>query len=59
MGGGSEVAGVAMSPILKVGIFPENAAIIAVGALTATMAAGLYPAWRAGRIAPVETIRLV
>lgn len=57
--GSAEVAGVAMSPILKVGIFPENVALIALGALAATLAAGLYPAWRAGRIAPVETIRLV
>jgi ABC-type lipoprotein release transport system permease subunit len=55
----SEVAGVAMSSVLKVGIFPENAVIIGVAAMVATLAAGIYPAWKAGRVAPVETIRLV
>jgi ABC-type lipoprotein release transport system permease subunit len=25
----------------------------------ATLTAGLYPAWRAGRISPVESIKLV
>jgi ABC-type lipoprotein release transport system permease subunit len=58
-GEGSEVAGVAISPVLKIGIFPSNAVIIAVAALLATLLAGLYPAWRAGRVTPVESIRLV
>lgn len=57
--GGTEVAGVAVSSIMRVEIFPINAVFIAVAALTATLAAGIYPAWKAGRIAPVETIRLV
>jgi len=57
--GGTEVAGVAVSPIFKVGIFPVNAVVIALAALAATLAAGIYPAWKAGRVAPVETIRLV
>ena len=58
-GGSTEVAGVAVSPVLKIGIFPSNAVIIAVAALLATLLAGLYPAWRACRVAPVESIRLV
>lgn len=57
--GGSEVAGVGVSPIFKVEIFPENAVSIAAAALVATLLAGIYPAWKAGRVAPVETIRLV
>jgi ABC-type lipoprotein release transport system permease subunit len=56
---GGEVAGVAIPPVLKVGIFPENAVLIALSALLATLAAGIYPAWKAGRVEPVETIRLV
>lgn len=57
--GGSEIAGVAVPSVMKVGIFPGNAVFIAVAALVATLAAGVYPAWKAGRVAPVETIRLV
>jgi ABC-type lipoprotein release transport system permease subunit len=57
--GGAEIAGVAVPSVMKVGIFPGNAVFIAVAALVATLAAGFYPAWKAGRVAPVETIRLV
>jgi ABC-type lipoprotein release transport system permease subunit len=56
---GTEIAGVGLSPILKVGIFPENVVLIAVAALVATMLAGVYPAIKAGRVVPVESIRLV
>ena len=60
MGGqGPEVAGVGMSMVLKVGIYPENAALIAAAVLVATLGAGLYPAWRAVRVVPVDSIRLV
>lgn len=56
---GSEVAGIALSSIMRVDIYSENALAIAVAALIATLLAGLYPAWQAGRIEPVESIRLV
>ncbi|MEJ2203366.1 MAG: FtsX-like permease family protein [Gemmatimonadota bacterium] len=60
MGEGSvDIAGIGISTVMKVEIFPVNAVIIAVAALAATVAAGAYPAWKAGRVAPVETIRLV
>lgn len=60
MGAGSgEVAGVAVSPIMQVAIFPENLLMIASAALLATLLSGLYPAWNAGRVVPVESIRLV
>jgi ABC-type lipoprotein release transport system permease subunit len=54
-----EVAGVVMEPILRVGIFPESVVAIAVIILGATLLSGLYPAWRAGRVNPVDTIKLV
>jgi ABC-type lipoprotein release transport system permease subunit len=57
--GNVDVAGIGISPVMKVEIFPVNAVFIAVAAFMATIAAGIYPAWRAGRVAPVETIRLV
>ncbi len=56
---GSEVAGIALSPIMHAAIYPENLAVIVTAALIATLLAGLYPAWQAGRVVPVETIRLV
>ena len=54
-----EVAGVGFDMVMKVGIFPEHVVVIAVSVLVATLAAGLYPAWKVGRIQPVESINLV
>ncbi len=54
-----EIAGVGMGDTLTVGIFPENAVLIGVSALTAVLLAGLYPAWKAGHADPVEVIRVV
>jgi ABC-type lipoprotein release transport system permease subunit len=54
---GSEVAGVAVSTLMRVDIYPENALMIAAAALLATLLSGLYPAWNAGRVAPVDCIR--
>ncbi len=55
---GAEVAGVAMDPILYVRMHPESMVVIAVAVLVATLASGLYPAWRAGRANPADAIRL-
>jgi ABC-type lipoprotein release transport system permease subunit len=57
--GGVEVAGVFVDPIMYVSIYTENAVSIALVVLLATLVSGLYPAWRAGRVVPVETIKLV
>jgi ABC-type lipoprotein release transport system permease subunit len=59
LGQGTEVAGVGFDPTLRVGIFPEHAAWIGAAVLLATLLAGLYPAWRAARQHPVDSIRLV
>jgi len=56
---GSEVAGVAVSGLMRADIYPEHAVQIAVAALLAVVAAGVYPAVQAGRVEPVESIRLV
>jgi ABC-type lipoprotein release transport system permease subunit len=58
-GAATEVAGVGFDPTLRVGIFPDHLLFIVVAILIATLTAGLYPAWRAGNIVPVESIRLV
>jgi ABC-type lipoprotein release transport system permease subunit len=54
----SEVAGVTIGTVMRVDIYPEHALWIAIAAVLATLAAGLYPAWRAGRVDPVDSIRL-
>jgi ABC-type lipoprotein release transport system permease subunit len=54
-----EISGVGFDTTLHVGIYPESLAIILCCILLATLSAGLYPAWRAGRVAPVESIKLV
>ena len=56
---GVQAAGVTMDPILYVSLYPPHAAVIAGAILFATLAAGLYPALRAGRVEPVEVIRIV
>ena len=57
--GGAEIAGVGIIPIMRADIFPENLVVIAAAALCATLLSGIYPAWQAGRVVPVESIRLV
>lgn len=57
--GNAEVAGVAIAPILRASIYPEKLLFIGLAVLVATLLSGLYPAWKAGRIEPVETIRIV
>lgn len=54
-----EVAGAAMEPLLKVGIYPESAMAIAGTIVAATLTSGIYPAWRASRVVPVDAIKLV
>ncbi len=51
--------GIAMSPIIPFGIYPENAVTIAILVVVATLLSGIYPAWRAARVVPVDTIKLV
>ncbi len=54
-----EVAGAVFPSVMRVGIFPENLALIGFAVLLSTLSAGLYPAWRAGNVVPVESIKLV
>jgi ABC-type lipoprotein release transport system permease subunit len=57
--GGIDIGGVGLDPILRIGIFPENLAVIAISIVLATLLAGVYPAWRAGRVDPVASIQQV
>ncbi len=55
----AEIAGVALTSMMRVDIYPENALLIGAAAVVATLLAGVYPAWKAGRVDPAETIRLI
>lgn len=54
-----EVGGVPIDTTLAIGIFPEHVALIVAIIIGSTLAAGVYPAWRAGRVEPVDAIKLV
>jgi ABC-type lipoprotein release transport system permease subunit len=56
---GTEVAGVVMDTTLLVGIYANHLIATCIVVVIATMAAGLYPAWRAGRVPPADAIRLI
>ncbi|MFO7562515.1 MAG: FtsX-like permease family protein [Enhygromyxa sp.] len=57
--GNAQISGVTMSQVLYVELYPDHAAYIALAVVLATLAAGLYPAYKAGRVSPVEAIRIV
>jgi ABC-type lipoprotein release transport system permease subunit len=50
-------AGVLVDPVLKFFLFKESALVIIAMIFAFTMAAGLYPAMRAGRINPVDSLK--
>lgn len=54
-----DVGGVGMSLLLRIGIFPENLAIILALVIGSTLLSGVYPAWKAGNTVPVDSIKLV
>ena len=56
VGATPEVSGVVMSTIMPVEIFPEHLVLIAALVPVATLLAGLYPAWIASRVEPVDAI---
>ncbi len=59
MMGGEDMsaAGVLIDPVIKFMLYPESVLGISLGVFGLTMIAGLYPAFRAGREAPVDTLK--
>ena len=54
---GASSGGVLIDPVVRLVLYPSSAAAIVAGVLLLTVLAGLYPAWQAGRIPPVETLK--
>jgi len=49
--------GVLVDPVLRIRLYRESALAILAGVFTLTLLSGLYPAWRAGRVPPVESLK--
>lgn len=53
-----EIAGAVMNLVVRATLYPDHAIIIAVAIVAVTLLSGLYPAWRAARVQPVDAIKL-
>ena len=51
--------GVLVDPVFKVRLFKESVMAILGGLFMLALLAGLYPAWRAGRVPPVESLKTI
>ena len=49
--------GVLVDPVIKIYLYRETIAGILLGVFGLTLVSGLYPAWRAGRVPPVESLK--
>jgi ABC-type lipoprotein release transport system permease subunit len=56
---GGDVGGVSflVDPVLKIRLFQESVFVILGSIFGLTMLAGIYPAWKASRLQPIEAIR--
>ncbi|MFC1532819.1 ABC transporter permease [Thermodesulfobacteriota bacterium] len=57
IGSDYSASGVLVDPLLKIRLFKESAVAILSGVFTLTILSGIYPAWRAGRVPPVESLK--
>jgi ABC-type lipoprotein release transport system permease subunit len=51
--------GVLIDPVFKARLFKESVMAILGGVFVLALLAGLYPAWRAGRVPPVESLKTI
>lgn len=51
--------GVLMDPLIKIRLYKESMIAIIAGVFSLTLLSGLYPAWRAGRVPPVESLKAI
>lgn len=52
-------SGVLVDPLLKISLYRENAIVILTCIFAITVLSGIYPAWRAGRVPPVESLKAI
>ncbi len=56
-GDGFSFGGVLLDPIFKIRLFKESIIAILIGLFSLALLSGAYPAWQAGRVAPVESLK--
>ncbi len=54
-----DFGGVLIDPVMKIRLFKESIFMILGGLFTLALASGAYPAWRAGRVPPVESLKIL
>ncbi len=57
IGADYSASGVLVDPLLKIRLFKESAVAILAGVFILTIFSGIYPAWKAGKIPPVESLK--
>jgi len=53
-----DFGGVLIDPIMKIRLFKESVISILFGLFALALASGAYPAWRAGRVPPVDSLKI-
>lgn len=56
--GDMDFGGVLIDPVMKIRLFKESVMAILGGLFILALSAGAYPAWRAGRVPPVESLKI-
>jgi len=57
LGNGFSYGGVLIDPVFKARLFPESVVAILGSVFTLALAAGAYPAWKAGSTPPIESLK--
>lgn len=57
--GQTDVAGVMYDPTIYAALRPDHLVVILVAGFAVIVLAGLYPAWKAGKTVPVETLKYI
>ena len=59
IGNDYSAGGVLVDPIFRIRLYKESIIAILVGVFSLTLLSGIYPAWRAGRTPPVESLKAI
>lgn len=56
---GTDIGGVLLDPVMKFRLYKESSIAILSGVFGLSILSGLYPAWKAGRVPPVESLKTI